>query len=248
MKLSVTSRAFLAGGLLIGGAIASVGAQALGPGSGQVVLRSDNAVYLIANGQRRWVATVAITDDELNAYPEAEPIYTGLTPLGSQPTTASAPAPTNPQAANPPTTSSGAATSPSTGTTASTGTSPSTGTTTSTGTSASTGTTPTGATGQADPELPIEVDIAGTPKFEPNERIVLDVKTKTGAACELAVKWPNGTEVNQDKKTADSRGRCHYSIQISASATAGTGSLKGIVRDGGRESRQDVEFEIIPTI
>jgi len=105
--------------------------------------------------------------------------------------------------------------------------------------------TPTGATGQTDPQVPIEVDISGAPKVEPGERLILDLKTKTGASCELAVKWPDGTEVDQAKMTADSRGRCHYSIQVSTTETAGTGSLKGIARDGDRMSRQDVEFEVI---
>ena len=79
--------AFVAGGLLLIVALAPVAAQQTSGIDGQVAVRSDGAVYLIANGQRRWVATVAITDEELNAYPEAEPIYTGLAPMGSPATT-----------------------------------------------------------------------------------------------------------------------------------------------------------------
>jgi hypothetical protein len=70
------------GCLLIGLSLSPVGAQT-GLVNGQVTVRSDGAVYLISNGMRRWVATVVITDEELNAYPEAEPIYAGLAPFGS---------------------------------------------------------------------------------------------------------------------------------------------------------------------
>src|SRR6187402_1609715 len=84
-KRSIGTQALLAGGLLIGVALAPVAAQQTSQIDGQVAVRSDGAIYLITNGQRRWVATVQITDDELNAYPEAEPIYTGLAPIGSQP-------------------------------------------------------------------------------------------------------------------------------------------------------------------
>jgi len=71
MKLPIRSLGLLAAGLLVGSALAPVAAQQQQSGTdGQVAVRSDGAVYLIANGQRRWIATVQITDDELNAYPE----------------------------------------------------------------------------------------------------------------------------------------------------------------------------------
>jgi hypothetical protein len=81
-KLPIASIAVVVGCLLIGLSLSPVGAQS-GLVNGQVTVRSDGAVYLISNGQRRWVATVVISDDELNAYPEAEPIYSGLVPFGS---------------------------------------------------------------------------------------------------------------------------------------------------------------------
>jgi hypothetical protein len=82
-KLPVTRAALVVGSLLIGLALAPVAAQQASLNDGQVTIRSDGAVYLIQNGQRRWVATVNITDEDLNAYPEAEPIYVGLAPFGS---------------------------------------------------------------------------------------------------------------------------------------------------------------------
>ena len=81
-KLPIASIAVVVGSLLVGLSLSSVDAQSTLT-NGQVTVRSDGAVYLISNGMRRWVATVVITDDELNAYPEAEPIYSGLAPFGS---------------------------------------------------------------------------------------------------------------------------------------------------------------------
>src|SRR5688572_25976915 len=81
-KLPIASIAVVVGSLLVGLSLSSVDAQSALT-NGQVTVRSDGAVYLISNGMRRWVATVVISDDELNAYPEAEPIYSGLAPFGS---------------------------------------------------------------------------------------------------------------------------------------------------------------------
>ena len=81
-KLPIASIAVVLGSLVIGLSMSPVGAQSQLT-NGSVVVRSDNTVYLISGGQRRWVATVQITDEEINAYPEAEPIYAGLVPFGS---------------------------------------------------------------------------------------------------------------------------------------------------------------------
>ena len=81
-RLPIASIAVVIGSLMIGLAMSPVGAQSQFT-NGSVTVRSDGAVYLISNNQRRWVATVQITDEELNAYPEAEPIYAGLVPFGT---------------------------------------------------------------------------------------------------------------------------------------------------------------------
>jgi hypothetical protein len=203
---------------------------------------------LIANGQRRWVATVAITDAELDAYPEGEPIYGGLAPLGA--TAPSAPPPSSPSTVPSASPAAGGniptapwATPPGTTTTA--------GGTGGAGIAAANLTptaisTPTGAVSQIDPQLPLEVDVDGTPKAEPGDRVTVNVKTKVGASCELVVRWPDGTEASQPSKTADSRGRCQYEIDVPTNATAGTGTLKGTVREGGRVSQQEVELDVVP--
>lgn len=244
-KRSIATHALLAGGLLIVVALAPAAAQQIAPIDGQVAVRSDGAVYLIANGQRRWVATVVITDDELNAYPEAEPIYTGLTPIGPQGATASQPATTSPATAASPVTT--VASKPATASSTGAASSPPV-----SGPGTTSGAilpqevaTPTGAVSELDPQIPIEVDVDGTPKFEVGEVVTVNVKSKAGVTCELAVKWPNGAEVDQQSKAADGQGRCQYKIDVPTTATVGTATLKGIARAGGRTSRQNVEFEVI---
>ena len=264
-KLSATARACLFAGVALGAALIPVAAQTVSYSDGQVAVRSDGIVYLLSGGQKRQVATVQISDDEINAYPEGPPIFTALAPLGSSGTTASAPSSGSGSSSSGSSGSgssgSSGSTSPTSGGSSSSGTSSGSGSSSSgssgSGSSGSGSTssaapgataveTPTGATGEADPNLPIEVDIDGKPSFQANERIILDIKTKAGANCQLAVKWPDGTEKDQDKKTADSRGRCHYSIEVPPSMTTGTGTLKGIVQDSANHtSRQNVDFDII---
>jgi hypothetical protein len=241
MKVPTPSIAFLAGGLLIGTALAPVAAQQMAPADGQVAVRSDGAVYLIQNGQRRWVATVVISDDELNAYPEGEPIYAGLAPIGSG-ATASTGGSTPRVSASP---AAGAGGTSATGTpSASTTRTPS-----ATAQATATTTATTGGSGSpgsdVHPDLPIDVDIEGPAKFEPGERMIVFVETKAGASCELSVTWPDGKQASEDQKTADGRGRCRYSIEVADNAAPGIGFLNGIVREGGKVSREQIDFEIV---
>jgi len=89
-NLPVGSLAVVLGSLLVGLTLVPAAAQRAGLTEGAVTVRSDGAVYLISGGQRHWVATVVISDEELNGYPEAEPIYFGLAPFGSAGSTSSA--------------------------------------------------------------------------------------------------------------------------------------------------------------
>src|SRR5215212_11449059 len=246
-KRSIGTHALLAGGLLISVALAPAAAQQTSQIDGQVAVRSDGTVYLITNGQRRWVATVVITDDELNAYPEGEPIYTGLAAIGAPSANASQPIAAPPAASASPVTA--VAPSPATAsTTGAVSSPPAPGLNITTGAIAPQEVaTPTGAVSEIDPQIPIEVDVDGTPKLEPGEAVTVNVKSKAGVTCDLAVKWPDGTEVDQQRMVADSQGRCHYEIDVPATASVGTATLKGIAREGGRMSRQNVEFEIIPS-
>jgi hypothetical protein len=84
MKLPIRTLGLAVAALLLGSALAPVSAQQQQSGvDGQVAVRSDGALYLIINGQRRWVATVVASDEEINAIPEGEPLYSGLAPVGS---------------------------------------------------------------------------------------------------------------------------------------------------------------------
>ncbi|MCC6177169.1 MAG: hypothetical protein IT305_17830 [Chloroflexi bacterium] len=248
MRLPIRSLGFLVGGLLIGTALVPAAAQQQTSGvDGQVAVRSDGAVYLISNGQRRWVATVQITDDELNAYPEGEPIYAGLGPIGQN--TASAPASQgsttrtsavpSPVAASP-SASGSSASSPSTGTTAR---APGSGTTaTASGAAAP---TPTTASASAPTGFSAKVDIDGAAKFEAGDKMKVQIKTgKRDVSCELTVKWPDGSQSKEDSRLADGDGKCRFSLDVPSNMTVGTGTLLGSARDGGQVANDQIEFEI----
>src|SRR4051812_49796475 len=95
MKLPIRTLGLVAAGLLVGTALSPVAAQQSGA-DGQIALRSDGALYLIQNGQRRWISTVALADNDINAIPEGEPVMTGLALAGSAEAQAK---PVNPPAA-----------------------------------------------------------------------------------------------------------------------------------------------------
>lgn len=226
-KLPIIACACLIAGVVIGLLLAPVSAQQMAPIDGQVAVRSDYAVYLIANGQRRWIAPVIITDDEINAYPEAEPIFAGVAPLSAPPAPAPPPpVPASPAAAPPPPVSA-VAPPPSV---------------------PAAFPTPNGATGQIDPLLPLEVDIDGQPIFEHGNEITVVMRTRSGASCELVVRWPDATETVQPPQAADPRGRCAYTFRVPSSVPNGLGLMKGNVREGGRASNQTVEFQIVTDV
>jgi hypothetical protein len=228
MKLPIRSLGVLAAGLLIGSALAPVAAQQQSGVDGQVAVRSDGAVYLISGGQRRWVATVQITDDEINAYPEGDPIFVGLAPAGG----AAASAPSNTRNQNP-----APAASPQTGSGTTTASAPASNPQPA---AAAAPTTDPGAS----PDIPIEVDIDGTPKFQPDETFAVEIKTVKDAVCELSVRWPDEKEDNEDSKTADNRGRCRFNLQVPDGMKDGSGKVKGWARVGGKYNRMDVDFEV----
>jgi hypothetical protein len=250
-KLPVIACACLFAGVVIGLILAPASAQQLAPIDGQVAVRSDYAVYLISGGQRRWIATVVISDEEINAYPEGEPVYTGLSPQPAQgpASAAPSPAPALPQpAAVPPAPGMAApAPAPAPAPAAPAAAVPAPGApagAVAPGPAPAAYPTPNGAVGEIDPLLPIEVDIDGTPVFEQGNQIGAVMRSKSGASCELTVRWPDATETVQPPQAADARGRCTYSVRVPPTVPNGQGSLKGTVREGGRVSNQTVEFEI----
>ncbi|MCC7371344.1 MAG: hypothetical protein IT306_23200 [Chloroflexi bacterium] len=225
MKLPIRSLGLVAAGLLLGTALAPVAAQQQQSGAdGQVAVRSDGAVYLIASGQRRWVATVVISDDEINAYPEGEPIFAGLAPMGSAQAAAK---PSNAQpAANPqqqpPQSGAGASAKP-------------------TNTAAP---QPT-----ADPnissDIPVEVDIDGSAKIERGEERRVDIKTRKDVTCDLTVRLPGGKEFSEDSKNADNAGKCRFTVEIPSDADEGEGFMIGTAREGGKVNKSELSFEVV---
>lgn len=272
-KLPVVAGACLIAGVVIGLVLAPASAQQVSGVDGQVAVRSDYAVYLIANGQRRWIATVQITDEEINAYPEAEPIFSGVTPLPPQVAVAPPAAPPSPLPAAAP--ASGAAPVPGAVPPAPGAVPPVPGAVPPvpgavlpapapvSGAVAPPGAvvppnasgpppggypTPVGAVGEIDPLLPLEVDIDGKAEFEHGNDITVAVKSVVGATCELTVRWPDATEAPQPPQIADARGRCSFKTRVPSTVPNGLGFMKGSVRSGGRTSNQTVEFQIVSDV
>ncbi len=228
MKLPIRTLGLVAGAFLMGSALAPVSAQQNQSGAdGQVAVRSDGAVYLISNGQRRWVATVVISDEDIDRYPEGEPIYVGLAPMGS-----------STQASTGSGSSGSGASSTGTRTTGSSGSG-------SSGSGSNSNRQPTATpTDDLDDDLPVKVDIDGPDKFESGDSFAVVVTTKPDALCELVATFPGGKEISEDSKEADNRGKCRYTIEIPKNAKKGEGTLIGTVRDGGKVNKAEVTFSV----
>ena len=229
MNLPIRTLGLAVVALLIGSALAPVSAQQQQSGvDGQVALRSDGALYLISNGQRRWISTVAATDEEINALQEGDPIFAGLAPQGS--------AQASSGAAKPSTNTSSAASKPAPSKTAK----PTTGDdddddddddTTSDGEELS-------------QDIPILVDLSGSTNIKPGESRAIEIKTRRSVTCELKIKVPGGDDIQEDSKNADSSGRCKYTIDIPGGTKTGNGTIVGTVREGGKINRQEVSIKI----
>jgi hypothetical protein len=240
MKLPIRTLGLMAAAVLIGSALSPVAAQQSGV-DGQVALRaSDNALYLIQNGQRRWIATVALSDNDINAIPEGDPIMTGLALAGSAEAAAQAK----------PATSAG--TTAQAGTTAPAGGSTGTGATAaatpkptaSTGSSASSAPGPKPPDADLSPDIPVEVDLDGSTRIDQGDERKVEIKTQKDVTCELVLLLPGGDQQSEDSKNADTAGRCKYTIEVPDNAKEGNATLVGTVRVGGKMNRQEVAVEI----
>jgi hypothetical protein len=240
-------------GLLFGSALAPVAAQQQRSGiDGQVALRSDGALYVIANGQRRWVATVVLSDDDINAYPEGDPIMVGLAPAGSSPTSSAS----SGSSGSSNTANRGSSNSSSSNTSSSNSTPSTTSTPGTTGTpSTSSGSSSKNSKSSSDQQsssskdelsadIPIEVDIDGEAKFTPGQTFHVDIKTKKDATCEMTIKLPKGKEASEDSRDADTSGKCRFNIDVPSDTVEGDGTLVGTVRMGGKMNRQEVPFSV----
>jgi len=232
MNLPIRTLGLMAAALLIGSALSPVFAQAQQSGvDGQVALRSDGALYLIMNGQRRWISTVQLADADINAIPEGDPVLVGLAPLGSaeaQAKPGTAPAPAAGAAAASP--KPGTSTSPQAPAPA----------------PAPAAKPTTDPNEQLSPEISIEVDLDGATKIDRGDERKVEIKTKQGLTCELKLVFADGgDDVTEDSKNADSSGRCKYTIQVPDDAKEGNATLVGSVREGGKVNRQEIPVQIV---
>ena len=229
MKLPIQTLGLMAAGLLIGTALSPVAAQSQqSSADGQVALRSDGALYLIQNGQRRWISTVPLADSDINAIPEGEPIMTGLAMAGS----AEAQAQAKPSTAAPP----AAAAKPAAGAPPAAGAAPPTQAPTP---------KPTSDTGEAlSPEISVQIDLDGSTTINPGDERKVEIKTKKDVTCELFLRLSDGKEQAEDSKNADSQGRCKYTIEIPDNAPEGNATIVGTVREGGKMNRQELPINI----
>jgi hypothetical protein len=220
MNVPIRTLGLVAASLLIGSALSPASAQQQQSGlDGQVALRSDGALYLISNGQRRWISTVIATDDAINAIPEGEPVLVGLAPIGSSF------ASTSPQSKPSGTPSR-----------------------TSTNGSNNNDNTDQQSSSDDDEELssdiPVQVDIDGSTRVVRGESRKVEIKTRKDATCELLVRYSNNKEVAEDSKNADSRGSCKYTIDIPDNAAEGNAKLIGSAREGGKVNRAELGLDV----
>jgi hypothetical protein len=227
MKLPLRTLGLAIAALFLGSALAPAAAQQQQSGvDGQVAVRSsDGALYLIINGQRRWVATVVASDAEINALPEGEPVYSGLAPIGSNTVSAAKPSTESASSAKP-TTSKPTTSKP----------------------TSSTSSKPSSSSDNGDEalssDIPIEISFEGSRTFEPGDSRVIEIRTRKDVTCELWVELPGDDDIREDSKSADSRGRCRYTIEIPDDADEGDGTLIGTVREGGKVNRQEIKIKI----
>jgi hypothetical protein len=236
MKLPIQTLGLMAAGLLIGTALSPVAAQSQqSSADGQVALRSDGALYLIQNGQRRWIATTVLEDSAINAIPEGEPIMAGLALAGSaeaqaKPGTAAQAAP---PAASPPAASGAtaaqkpAAAAPAAAATQAPAPKPS---------------VDTGE--QLSPELSIQIDLDGATTITQGDERKVEIRAKKDVTCELLLRLSDGKEQAEDSKNASSDGKCSYTIEIPDNAPEGSATIVGTIREGGKMNRQELPINV----
>jgi hypothetical protein len=234
MKLPIRTLGLAVAALLLGSALAPVSAQQQQSGvDGQVAVRSDGALYLIINGQRRWVATVVASDEEINAIPEGEPLYSGLAPVGSSTSAVEA---TKPSAQASPST-----TKPSSNSSSSNTAKPQSSEDDNDNDEDSDDAADDGRSS----DIPLTVDLDGSTTIERGDDRTVEIQTRKDATCELRVDMPGDDDIEEDSKNADSRGRCKYTIEIPDDAKEGNATLIGTAREGGKFNRQEIGIKIV---
>ncbi|MFN8523350.1 MAG: hypothetical protein U0821_09640 [Chloroflexota bacterium] len=222
MKMPVRAVALLASGFLMGNLLVPASAQQNVATDNQVAVRSDGAVYLIANGMRRWVATVVISDEELNNIPEGDPIYGGLAFGGSSSSNSSSssnnnnkkddkkdPTPTPEKSKD---------------------------------SSKDKDKDKEKDSEENSDDLDIEFEDISTVKQ--GEDFTITVKTKKNVSCELKITYPDKSKETFDDEDSGSKGRCKWDVSLDDDVKTGTATAKVTVRDGGKKNDSEQDFTI----
>jgi len=221
MRNIVRYAALLACGFLVGSLLGPAAAQQLAPSDGQVALRSDGAIYLITNGQRRWVPTIAISDDDLNAIPEGDPVYAALMPADAVTPVPAANAPggtpesTRERATRTPTPVVDATATP-------------------------TATSTSGSSSSGD----VSVSIDSIDSVKRGNSVTLTAHTNKNATCELRVRYADGSEDKPGKIDADSKGKCEWTFTVPSDAKNGTATATVKAKDGSRSGEASRDFDV----
>lgn len=211
---------FLVAGFLLGHSLVPVAAQSQSQSDPQFVVRSDGAAYMVTGGQRRWIATVVMSDDEINAIPEGEPIYAGLS-LGGSSKSSEASFKTDSKDSKDKKDSKS---------------------------SSQSSTTDDDDDEEEDDDgssgdLGIKFEEAPD-SAKRGESFDVVIKTKKNASCEFKVRFANGEEDEYEDVEADKNGECAYEVEIDDDAKEGDARLIVKVRDGGKKDEAQHKFKV----
>jgi hypothetical protein len=217
MRVRARTVALLAAGVLLGMLLAPVAAQQTSIRDGQIVVRSDGAVYLLMNARRHWVATVVVSDDELNSIPEAEPIYAGLLPSDSG---------LAPRASSPSSSSSSSSDDRRTPTP--------TRTSSSSGTSSSN----TGSGDVAIDKIQFDKEVKAGGLWT-----VLAIVGQRSGNCELEIRWADDEET-EEAKNPNNNFECEFNVDVPSNVKLGDARFTVTYRDGDKKAEERGTFKV----
>jgi hypothetical protein len=204
-----------AAGLLLGGLVIPVAAQG-DPAENQLVIRSDGFIFLLRSGQRHLVSPVALSDEEINGYPEGEPYLSGLVPVEA--TTAS-PA--------------GTFSGNTSGSTSSTTNRPTPTPTSSTGTGSSSSSSSTDTQFKT---VPSSVEQGG--------KLQVVISAPNGSSCEGKIQYKGG-KTTAFTPSSTSSGECKMELTVPRDARLGEADVKAVVKVGGQSSEFEQQTEVV---
>jgi hypothetical protein len=208
-------------GLLVGGLVIPAAAQT-DPAENQLVIRSDGFIFLLRGAQRHLVSPVALSDEEINGYPEGEPFLSGLVPVEAQ---SAAPAGTfggtalSGSATRTPTPNSSATSTP----TPRAGSSGSSATATSTPKAANSSSSSSGQITASFKKIPSNV--------EQNETLKVVIEAPDGSTCEGKIQFKGGKSTAFTPGTT-AKSECNMQVVIPDDAREGDADVKATVKMG----------------